>query len=49
MPPPTEQPITTLYPWTAAFVAHRRLRGLRSPYRADAVVIMDELWIEEEP
>jgi len=44
-----EQLITTLYPWSAAFVAHRRLRGLRSPYRADPVVIMGELWIEEEP
>jgi hypothetical protein len=39
-----EQLITTLYPWSAAFVAHRR-----SPYRADPAVIMGELWIEEEP
>jgi peptide/nickel transport system substrate-binding protein len=41
-------PVTFLYPnmWTS--VAARRVRGLSSPYRADPLQYMDELWLEEE-
>ena len=42
-------PATLLYPLVGTFVAHRRVRGLKSPYRADPVMHMEELWIEDEP
>lgn len=41
-------PVTFLYPLVATFVAHRRVRGLESPFRADPVMHMEELWIEED-
>ena len=44
----TELPITFLYPEAATYVAHRRLRGLGSPFRADLVSHMEELWLEDE-
>ncbi len=40
-------PITGLYPTLWTTVAHRRVRGLSSPYRADPGWYMDELWLEE--
>jgi len=40
-------PITFLFPQTDAVVAHRRVRGLESPYRADPMRYMERLWIEE--
>ncbi len=43
-----DQPITILCPHSQAFVMHRRIRGLSSPYRADPVGFMGELWIEED-
>ncbi len=43
-----EQPITYLHPWTNAFVVHRRIQGLSTPFRADPVVIMGDLWLEED-
>ena len=43
-----EQPITYLGPATRTFVAHRRIKGLSSPFRADATQIMEDLWLEDE-
>ena len=40
-------PVTYLYPTVWSTVAHRRLRGLSSPHRADVAMYMHELWIEE--
>jgi len=42
----TDLPVTFLAPMVFTTVAHRRLRGLSSPYRADPVWHMDELWLE---
>ena len=43
----TDLPMTFLFPYEAATFAHRRLRGLNSPWRVDPFSIMEELWIEE--
>jgi len=43
-----DQPMTGLYPDVRTTVAHRRVRGLSSPYRAEPVWHVDELWIEED-
>jgi peptide/nickel transport system substrate-binding protein len=42
-----DQPMTALYPDVRTTVAHRRVRGLSSPYRAEPVWHVDQLWIEE--
>ena len=39
-------PVTFLYPLVRTTVAHRRVRGMSSPYREDPVWYMDELWLE---
>jgi peptide/nickel transport system substrate-binding protein len=45
-----DMPITILYPYASFAVAHRRLRGLSSPYwGGDPTAHMDELWLENEP
>ncbi len=41
-------PVTFLCLWVATTVAHRRVRGLSSPYRADPVWCMEDLWLEDE-
>jgi len=41
-------PVTFLYPKVENWVVHRRVRGLSSPYRAEPVWHVDQLWIEEE-
>ena len=41
-------PVTFLFPHVNTTFAHRRLRGLSSPWRADPVVFMEKLWLEEE-
>lgn len=41
-------PVTFLYPNVGTTLASRRIRGLSSPYRADLVRYMEELWIESE-
>ncbi len=41
-------PVTFLYPNVGTTVASRRIRGLSSPYRADPVEYMEELWVEED-
>ncbi len=43
-----DPPVTYLYPIVWNTVAHRRIRGLSSPFRADIEMYMHELWIEEE-
>jgi peptide/nickel transport system substrate-binding protein len=43
-----DQPMIGLYPDVRTTVAHRRVRGLSSPYRAEPVWHVDDLWIEED-
>ena len=43
-----EQPITYLLPWTYTFLVHRRIQGLSTPFRADPLHFMEELWLEDE-
>jgi len=43
-----DMPVTYLFPTTAFLLAHRRIRGLRSPYRADLLRYMGELWLEDQ-
>jgi peptide/nickel transport system substrate-binding protein len=40
-------PVTFLMPRVVTFIAHRRLRGLSSPFRAIPARHMEDLWIEE--
>jgi peptide/nickel transport system substrate-binding protein len=44
----TDLLFTFLYPRVDFFVVHRRIRGLKSPYRAHPAGFMEHLWIEEE-
>ena len=39
-------PISLLFPIVHAMVVHRRLRGLRSPWKSEPVWHMEELWLE---
>jgi peptide/nickel transport system substrate-binding protein len=41
-------PMTFLFPRVWVVFAHRRLRGLSSPWRADPVWFMEELWLAGE-
>ena len=41
-------PMTFLYPVTHFFVAHRRVRGLSSPHRANPVESMEKLWLDDK-
>ena len=43
-----DQPVTFLMPRFITFIAHRRLRGLSSPFHSVPARHMEELWIEEE-
>lgn len=43
-----EVPVTFLFPRVIFVVAHRRIRGLESPYRADPIWMMEHLWLEDE-
>ena len=40
-------PATFLFPLVRTTVAHRRVRGMSSPYREDPVWYMDELWLDD--
>ncbi len=40
-------PVTFLYPEVNTTVVHRRVRGLSSPWRADPVRYMEDLWLED--
>lgn len=42
-----EQPATVLFPGVAQFVVPHWLEGLSNPWRADPLVNMEHLWIEE--
>jgi peptide/nickel transport system substrate-binding protein len=42
-------PATFLYPAIDTSVASRRVRGLSTPFRADPLRYIDELWLEGEP
>lgn len=42
-----EIPMTPLFPALWTFVAHRRIRGLSSPHRADPLWYMEDLWVED--
>jgi ABC-type transport system substrate-binding protein len=44
----TDMPFTFLYPRVTLNIVHRRIRGLKSPNRADPAMFMEHLWIEEE-
>lgn len=46
-----DQPVSLVVPnaGNASFVAHRRVKGLRSPLLWFPEQIMDRLWIEEDP
>jgi peptide/nickel transport system substrate-binding protein len=44
----TDVPFTFLYPRVTFNIVHRRIRGLKSPNRADPCRFMEQLWIEEE-
>ncbi len=41
-------PFTFLFPYVEASVAHRRIRGLRTPDRVNLLKYIAELWIEDE-
>ena len=41
-------PVTFLFPYVEASVAHRRIRGLRTPDRVNLLEFVDELWIEND-
>jgi peptide/nickel transport system substrate-binding protein len=42
-------PVTVLVPMVAASIAHRKVKGLRSPDQIDPVGRVQELWIEQNP
>lgn len=41
-------PLTVLHPHVSGVAAHRRVKGLSEPWRADAIYYLEDLWIEEE-
>ena len=41
-------PYTFISAGSESFIAHRRLKGLSTPYRANPIWAMEHLWIEEE-
>ena len=43
-----ELPITFLFPRVQTIVAHRRIKGLNSPFWSDPVMNIEHLWIEDE-
>jgi ABC-type transport system substrate-binding protein len=43
-----EQPITYLLPTTRTFFVHIRVQGLSTPFRADPLKIMENVWLEKE-
>lgn len=44
-----EAPVLLLHPQVTAHVVHRKVKGLRSPYRANPVRWLEDLGIENEP
>ncbi|MCH7910939.1 MAG: hypothetical protein IIB38_15160, partial [Candidatus Hydrogenedentes bacterium] len=43
-----EQPVTILFPGVTTYVAHRRVRGLHGPYRANPFLFAEFLRLEEQ-
>ncbi len=43
-----ELPATFLFPYVGTVFAHRRIKGLSSPWRADPIWFMEDLWLEKE-
>jgi hypothetical protein len=43
-----DMPFTRLLPWTRTCFAHRRVRGLRTPFHADPDTYIEDLWLEDE-
>ena len=43
-----DMPLTFLHPQVYTYVAHRRIRGLSTPFRGDPIRYLEYLWIEEE-
>lgn len=43
-----EQPFTALIFGVETYVAHRRIKGLSSPFRANPLWCAGRLWIEDE-
>ena len=41
-------PLTRLLPWTFTWFAHRRVRGLSTPFHARPDTYMEDLWLENE-
>jgi ABC-type transport system substrate-binding protein len=41
-------PMTFLFPHIHTCVAHKRIKGLSSPFRAQPIWAMEHLWIEDE-
>lgn len=44
-----EQPVTFLSFGTEMYIAHRRVRGLSSPFRGNPLWAAGHLWLEDEP
>lgn len=42
-----DMPVTFLYPEVQSWAVHRRIRGLETPFRADPIFYMEELWLED--
>jgi peptide/nickel transport system substrate-binding protein len=42
-------PLTRLLPWTFPYFAHRRVRGLSTPFHAQPDTYMEDLWLEDGP
>lgn len=40
-------PVTFLSPLVRTTIAHRRVRGLSSPFRVDPAWQMEEVWIDD--
>ncbi len=43
-----EAPVTFLFPRVEVAIVHRRVGGLSSPWRADPMQFMEDLWLEDE-
>ncbi len=43
-----EQPFTFLTFGVETYIAHRRVKGLSTPFRANTIWSADHLWIEED-
>ena len=42
-----DQPFAFLYRTAAAHIVHRRVKGLRGPWRANPLLVTEDLWLED--